>query len=35
MLIAVLMVSAAFGLLYGLVGAEERRLQKVAKPHRR
>jgi len=35
MMIAVLMVSAAFGLLYMVVGAEERHLQEVAKPRRR
>jgi len=35
MMIAVLMVSAAFALLYMVVGAEERHLQEVAKPRRR
>ncbi len=35
MLFAVLIVSAACGLLYALVGAEERRLQEVKKPRRR
>jgi len=35
MLFSVLIVSAAFGLLYLAVTAEERRMQEVAKPRRR